>query len=160
VSSRAHEAADQPAFSEGPESPDEPVERAALAEPGAQPQAREGDPNRPHRRRRRRRGRGRHHGAGESTAEGQPPSQSASTSASESRGGWSPHPPRRDGGRNQPVEAPRGGESLPRLAEAVRGGGMVTDAPSPAAHAGAAPAAAPGEDAKPRRRWWRRAFKG
>jgi ribonuclease E len=160
VSSQAHEAADQPAFSEGPESPDEPVERAALAEPAAQPQAREGDPNRPHRRRRRRRGRGRHHGTGESTAEGQPPSQSASTSASESRGGWSPHPPRREGGRNQPVDAPRGGESLPRLAEAVRGGGMVTDAPSPAAHAGAAPAAAPGEDAKPRRRWWRRAFKG
>jgi ribonuclease E len=159
LSSPAHEAADQPAFSEGPDASDEPVEPAARAESPTEPQARDGDPNRPHRRRRRRRGRGRHRGVGESPAEGQP-SQGASPPASEPRTGWEPHPPRRDSGRHQPLDAPRGGESLPRVAEAVRGGGMATDAPAPAAHAGAGPAAAPGEDAKPRRRWWRRAFKG
>jgi ribonuclease E len=154
-----HESADQPAFSEGPETSDEPAERVARPESPSQPEAREGDPARPHRRRRRRRGRGRHRSAGESTVEGQP-SHGASPSVSEPRGGWEPHPPRRDTGRNQPTDGPRGGESLPRVAEAVRGSGMSADVPAPAAHAGAAPAAAPGEDAKPRRRWWRRAFKG
>ena len=157
--SPAHEAADQPAFSEGPDSSEGAVAPVTRAESPSQPQAREGDPNRPHRRRRRRRGRGRHRGAGESPAEGQP-SQDASPAASEPRTGWEPHPPRRDSGRHQSLDAPRGGETLPRVAEAVHGGGMATEAPAPAAHAGASSAAAPGEDAKPRRRWWRRAFKG
>jgi ribonuclease E len=158
VSSPAHEAAEQPAFSEGPGSSDEPVEQVAQAEHASQ--AQDGDSNRPHRRRRRRRGRGRHRGAGDSTAEGQQPPHGASPATSEPRGSWDPHPPRRDTGRNQPLDGPRGGESLPRVAEAGRGGRMATDASAPAAHTGAAPAAAPGEDAKPRRRWWRRAFKG
>jgi ribonuclease E len=159
TTSTAPEATDLPAFSEGPETQDDDREPGPRAESTSQPQAREGDPSRPHRRRRRRRGRGRHRGAGEAPADGQS-SQGAPTSTSEPRAGWEPHPPRRDEGRNQPLDGPRGGETLPRVAEAARGGGIAPGAPAPAAHAAVGPAGAPGDDSKPRRRWWRRAFKG
>ena len=159
TSSEAHETADLPAFSEGPESQEDDREPGPRAEASPQPQAREGDPARPHRRRRRRRGRGRHRGAGDAPADGQR-AQGAPTSTSEPRVGWESQPSRRDEGRSQPLDGPRGGESLPRVAEAARGGGIAPGAPAPAAHATAGAAAAPGDDSKPRRRWWRRAFKG
>jgi ribonuclease E len=160
-------AADLPVFSEGPDtpapesaSPDESREaRQSQAEPSAQ--GAEGERH-GRRRRRRRRGRGRHRGEGAAAQGGGEPAAGAREERPRlhephtGRHGGSTQPSGPQAARHAESAAASGGSFMPREERAIPA------APAAASHGGEPGSGAPDETSgdRPKRRWWRRAFKG
>jgi ribonuclease E len=157
---------DLPVFSEGPdsehqESTSSSATAPAAADEGSEAAGPEAGRNPGHRRRRRRRGRGRHRGAQPESGSQSQQSAERVVTTGERPSGWRSEPENRQPVRRRPMEAPRGALPMPEVQEAPRTAMPERSAETPSRSVTADDGvAAPGGESKPRRRWWRRAFKG